>query len=207
MKKIFLDVGAWKGTVTQFFINIVPDSKEYEFHLFEPHPQLLEKYLYKLPEIKTHNINFHPYAAWSSEKQIDFYIGKKKYSRSNSLISTKETGNLDIENPIKIRTLDFNSFIKSNFTKDDFIICKMNIEGAEYEILPHMFSNGSVNYIKKLYVSWHYKKINYSEEMHNHLIEHIKSETQLFGWDIDENDDSSLINEHNVKWFNETLQK
>ena len=46
-------------------------------------------------------------------------------------------------------------WITDNFTKDDYIILKMDIEGAEYEVLNKMIDDNSIKYINKLYVDFH----------------------------------------------------
>jgi len=40
------------------------------------------------------------------------------------------------------------------------VIVKMNIEGAEYELLRHLIDGGSINYINELYVQYHDDKID-----------------------------------------------
>ena len=44
-----------------------------------------------------------------------------------------------------------------NFSKDDFIVCKMDIEGAENDVLEKMISDGSIEYINILYLEPHNK--------------------------------------------------
>ena len=42
-----------------------------------------------------------------------------------------------------------------NFSKDDYIVIKMDIEGAEYKVLPKMIEDGSIEYINSAYIEWH----------------------------------------------------
>jgi len=58
-------------------------------------------------------------------------------------------------------------FIEDNFSKNDYIICKMDIEGAEYPILEKMIEKNNLNYIKILYVEWHNRMlVNKYDENH-----------------------------------------
>ena len=46
-------------------------------------------------------------------------------------------------------------FIKENFLKEDFIVLKLDIEGAEFEVLKDMIDTGSIKYVDELYVEFH----------------------------------------------------
>jgi len=56
---------------------------------------------------------------------------------------------------IEVESIDLSKWIIDNFKKDDFIVLKMDIEGAEYKIVPKMFEDGSVNYINYAFIEWH----------------------------------------------------
>ena len=56
---------------------------------------------------------------------------------------------------IKVESLDLSQWIVDNFSKDDYIVLKMDIEGSEYEILPKMIKDGSINYINAAFIEWH----------------------------------------------------
>ncbi|MNE82871.1 hypothetical protein D3C80_1796350 [compost metagenome] len=49
--------------------------------------------------------------------------------------------------------------IKENYSLDDLIIVKMDVEGAEYEILPHLLLSGVAPYIDYLYVEYHGQRV------------------------------------------------
>ena len=58
-----------------------------------------------------------------------------------------------------------------NFDKDDYIILKIDIEGAEYELLNHMLSNNCLEYINDLFVEFHLGKItNITSNQHIDLV-------------------------------------
>ena len=82
----------------------------------------------------------------------------------------KTTGNLDKVNPIEVECVDLDKWIKGNFNKTDFIVLKLDIEGAEYKVLPHMIKNGSIDYINHIFIEWHWNKIGLSKRNHDELI-------------------------------------
>ena len=50
----------------------------------------------------------------------------------------------------------------------------LDIEGAEYKVLDKMFKDGSINYIDKLYIEWHWDKIGITEEKHNDSVKQLE---------------------------------
>ena len=82
--------------------------------------------------------------------------------------------------------VDFSQWIINNFNKNDYIICKMNIEGAEYDILEKMIEDGSIQYVNKCYIAFHHKKVKgISEDRHNKLKKQMESVTELKGFNFE----------------------
>ena len=144
MKKIFIDLGGNKGQSIQLFLDRYPNPKDFEIHTFEPNSDLWE-ILEKFPA------TLHKEVAWIYDGEIDFYIAER--SVGSTLVKGKRTANVDYENPKKLPCIDIGKWI-SQF-KDDFVLLKMNIEGAEYEILESMVKDGSIKYVNELCVEFH----------------------------------------------------
>ena len=69
---------------------------------------------------------------------------------------TPEHENLyTFEEPVSVECIDFSKWIKDNFSKEDYIFVKMDIEGSEYKILPKMIEDGTMSYIDTLVIEWH----------------------------------------------------
>ena len=56
---------------------------------------------------------------------------------------------------IEVESIDLSKWIIENFDRNDLIVLKMDVEGAEYKILPKRFEDGSVNYINYAFIEWH----------------------------------------------------
>jgi FkbM family methyltransferase len=54
-----------------------------------------------------------------------------------------------------VQCIDFAKFIQTNFNPSDRIIIKMDIEGAEFDVLEHMDSLGVLSYVNFIAVEWH----------------------------------------------------
>lgn len=167
MKKIFIDLGFNKGQSVKFFYNLIPDSAEYEIHAFEPDPSNFSSFE------NFNNVNFHKKAAWIRDGVVKFYLGSESFA---STINSSKITNIKQDRFIETECLDICKFITDNFDKDDYIILKIDIEGAEYELLNHMLSNNCLEYINDLFVEFHLGKItNITSDQHNDLINKLQS--------------------------------
>ena len=45
----------------------------------------------------------------------------------------------------------------------------MDIEGAEYKVIPKMLAEGTFDYIDELWIEWHGRKIGMTEEEHQKI--------------------------------------
>jgi FkbM family methyltransferase len=165
MRKIFLDIGGWNGASAIFFRKYHPQGLEFEIFTFEPdHKNIQVIKSKKLP------ITLIEKAAWSSNGKIKFYPGGAMPGSGGTLYSQKTTGNINPKNFYEVHSIDIGEFIQTNFNKSDYIILKMNCEGAEYEIIPHMKRNGLIDWIDKWYVQWHWEKLKMFKEQHALII-------------------------------------
>lgn len=59
------------------------------------------------------------------------------------------------EEDVIVDTINFSNFLKENITKDDFVVVKMDIEGAEFEVLPSIIEDESYKLINDFYCEFH----------------------------------------------------
>jgi FkbM family methyltransferase len=160
MRKIFLDVGAAAGSSVKFFRESHTEAYKFEIFCFEPLPDNIEA-LKHVP-----CITVVPYAAWDSDGTDVLYLGKYK---SGTMYSDKITGEVDPDNFIEIPTIDFAEYIKEHFKKEDEIWLKLNVEGAEYDIVPHLYKNGLIDWFDRMYIRWHNHKIPSVQKKHEEV--------------------------------------
>jgi len=158
LRKVFLDCGGHKASSVKMFYRYYPEATQYEVHSFEANPHL--HHFFKEKKTK-----LHPKAVWIKDGEIEFWIGRNPVNMSATLIEGKTTGNFR-EKPIVVPCLDFSRWLKKNFTIEDHIVLKLDIEGAEYAVLNKMFEDGTIDYISDLYVDWHYSKIPMNKDDH-----------------------------------------
>lgn len=82
--------------------------------------------------------------------------------------------NIDPDNFRWVETVDFSKFLKDNFSREDRIVLKVDIEGLEYDLLEKMLAEGTVSYVERLFCEWHKEKAGIPEDRHCRLIESLQ---------------------------------
>jgi FkbM family methyltransferase len=151
MRKIFIDGGCHKGQ------SIIKARKEFgdniEIYGFEAVPFLaysLQEY-YKLDS----KVNVTWSALWKNNKGINLNFPKKGASWSNSVYERWEEKVTQ-----KVPSIDLSTWLKENVTKKDYVILKLDIEGAEYEVLNKMIKDGTIDLVNEFWGEWHDNKIS-----------------------------------------------
>lgn len=153
MKKIILDCGSHLGESVRKFRNISPND-ECDFYMFEPNTYLFNRFNSD-PEFD----NCKKYNKAISNKNDLVKLWGCTYNK-NSVGSTLEKSKANWDNIkendfIEIESIDISDFIKNNFSKDDYIILKLDIEGAEYDAIEKLLETNIINYIDELYCEFH----------------------------------------------------
>jgi FkbM family methyltransferase len=155
--KIFLDLGTHKGEGLLEFFQLGIIDENYDIHTFEACPDLnsLEEIFEKVKNINNFpkKINFYNKAVWISDGVIKFNNRRDHASHIEDIGFSYFQSREDY-NTIDIESIDISKFIDS-LPKESEIICKMDIEGAEFEVLRHLIKTGTITRINKLYVEFH----------------------------------------------------
>lgn len=172
MRKVFLDCGANRCHATQIFLN--QGFTDWEYHLFEPNKKLFAHYeelIKKYPQV---NFNYYNKAVWIEDGEKEFYFSRRG-SAGSTIVKEKFSNKVDFDNPTLVKTLDFSSWVKDNFSPDDYIVLKVDIEGAEYEVLGKMVDDGTIDYIDEIIVEWHGRRKMNCTQRHHDLYAKVKN--------------------------------
>jgi FkbM family methyltransferase len=168
MNKYFIDCGAHCGesilAAKQRFGNDVITIS------FEPIPGLAKQ----LQEIHKDNptVNIQNSAVWINDEVKKFHLSEE-YTDGSSLLNS--LNNLRDDHFLSIPCFDLSSWIKDTFSKDDYLILKLDIEGAEYEVLNKMIEDNTMGMINEFWGEWHDMKISdpktldISKKVYKHL--------------------------------------
>lgn len=186
-KKIILDLGAHWGESINFFSTFLDDSKSWDLVSVEASElnfKKLElnakKYLHEFKSITLHNKfvfhknenikfyeyidDFHSAGSTYSKEKFDFN-SKKKPAYKNLPHNIIEPSIFNICNEYLNALENYNE-----------IIIKMDIEGAEYEILPSLINILNPLQTKHFFIEFHSKKIlNIPSSIDSNYISQIKN--------------------------------
>lgn len=155
--KIFLDLGTHKGEGLMDFFNSGIIDGSYEVHTFEACPDLnsLQEIMEKTKSIDNFpkKINFYNKAVWISDGFTNFN-NRRDHASHIEDIGFSYFQEKHLYNTIQVETIDIAGFI-DNLPNDAEIVCKMDIEGSEFEVLRHLIRTNSITKIKKLFVEFH----------------------------------------------------
>jgi FkbM family methyltransferase len=183
LKKIFLDCGSHhlEGLKAFFERKIIDET--FEIHTFEANPECRIKD--RLKNFKLKNCKVHEAAVWISDGTLLFnqenheesksrypYDGISKIDGWGSSVYGIGYEHKGYSTPIEVKSIDFGNFV--NKLEESYIICKMDIEGSEFEVLKKMIEDNSISRISKLYVEFH-DRFMPKEKNKNKIIEKIQS--------------------------------
>ncbi len=146
MKKIFLDIGAYIGDTASVVIKYAFD----EIHCFEPVKVNNNKIKKKFNDKK---IILHEYGLWNETcEQLIYGAG----NIGSSIFKEKKTTS-DVTESCKF--VKASSWFKENITNEDYVIAKINIEGAEIAVLNDLIDSGEYQKINHILISFDIDKV------------------------------------------------
>jgi len=174
---VFIDCGAYNGDSVENFKNwskvSFPDKKNWIIYAFEPNPKFKD-YWDNQPHA---NIIFSGKAVWIEDTELEFAVDQTDTPLGSTVMSTKR--NIWNKSPkIKVRALDFSEWLKQ--FKDDFVVLKMDIEGAEFKVLNKMTADDTDKIPHVLMVEFHPNKVvEYTTTYKNGLIRKLQKRVLL----------------------------
>jgi FkbM family methyltransferase len=112
----------------------------------------------RFPETKIDII----YSAVATEDgELEYYEPKtwgKNYKGGTTIQKEKSLLN-DNYNQAKITpAINFSNWLEKNVDGSTFVFLKMDIEGAEYDVIEHLIDEGTIKLLNVVAVEWHAKK-------------------------------------------------
>ena len=166
---IILDLGANDGCSILKFKEIINKKRinNYKIYSFEPNPFFKNK-IEKITKYDKNVIFSDKLVGINNNKTKLFLSGGN--NDGSSIYSDKKTNKIDKNVHIICETIDIVEFI-NQLPSHNKLWIKMDIEGSEYNIIPHMYKNNCLKKINKLFIEWHYRKIpSITEEMHQNAV-------------------------------------
>mmetsp|Transcript_33602 Transcript_33602/g.62738 ORF Transcript_33602/g.62738 Transcript_33602/m.62738 type:complete len:307 (-) Transcript_33602:81-1001(-) len=165
---VFIDLGAASGKTFQMFVN-----KKFGNHsscrpgggvhwqaiLVEANPvfdQPLATEASRYP--RGHVTTLQSTAAYVCDSQASFFIDTVN-ADNNYWGSSMSSNHQDVQKSngqsVSVQTVNLNRILWEHILPDDYVIVVMDVEGAEFDILPCLANSPSANLIDKLYLNQH----------------------------------------------------
>jgi len=194
MRKIFIDCGAFDGCSIRLFREKRDPGYEYEIFSFEPPsnplPGGFEGILAPSPlekVAKEYRAKIIRKAVWVHDGEILFYgdinagstvIGDKMFATGCKVSESHRTTAYAVE------CIDLSKWIQETFDKEDHIELKMDIEGAEYEVIEKMHKDGTLGMINRFSGELHGTKVCKSRAETDKLLEYCADfGLKIYLWD------------------------
>jgi FkbM family methyltransferase len=149
---------------------------------FEPNPHLAD---HARRRFEGQPVQIIEMAAWISEGVLPLYLG---HPLSSTLLPGKVALEyypeyaITYENSVDVRTFDTARWLREHVRDEDEVIVKMDIEGAEYQVLRHLLDSGDLHLIDELRCEFHVGRFPAFEEVHHRLVREVASHTRLVDW-------------------------
>ncbi|KAI8496930.1 hypothetical protein Bbelb_255850 [Branchiostoma belcheri] len=168
-RKILLDCGANVASTVQLFRETYPGGHDFIIHSFEiderlapffaPYPNHV---LHSPTGVSNKDGNMTAYleSAWSPDKGK---VSSRDMQWGGGTLFAWDSEKADIElggrRKLSLRptvpTVDLSRWIQENTAVEDYVIFKLDVEGAEYDILKKMLADGTFKWVDKYYGEYH----------------------------------------------------
>ena len=179
MKKLrFIDCGANIGQSIEWALKVFKDY-EVIVNSFEPLP--LNFNIIKEKFSQEDRIVVQQFAVSTHYGNSTFYCQNTGARTGSTLVKGKLY--LNENESIQVETIDLADWIKKNVSKDELTILKIDVEGAEYELLPHLLENNIQDLIDYWLIEYHSRKIPISSDVAQQVeLNVMNSVKHVFDW-------------------------
>lgn len=147
-----IDCGSNIGMSVLFFKKMFPDA---EILCFEPEEETAGLLKKNVEENKLHGVTIYKAAVSDKEGEIAFYIDKER--KGVLAMSTTKQGE---EHGVSVKRIKVPATKLSRYITKQIDFLKLDVEGAESEVLQELADQKKLAYIKKMVIEYHYSKKN-----------------------------------------------
>ena len=170
---VFVDCGGHDGSSIRRFMTELDPKGRFEMITFEPNAAFRDCYA----DLPRHRLI--PAAVYDRDQTLEFYLDREDGDGS-TIFKDKLTasnggyGTLDKEHPIRVKPIDLSEWLLENTRPSDYLILKLDVEGAEYDILEKMFLDHTIERVAHLFVEWHWNRVGVTNHRHAHIIDTLR---------------------------------
>ena len=155
-RAIYIDVGAntYASSIGDWFLKRYPSARKFHLIAFEGEPQHFASYegtgveLVKQP-VWTRNTTI----AWVTRGHTRRTTAQRQVVTGTGIADVGGNGNT-MQQSTRV-TINLAEFLQRRVVAADFVVMKMDIEGAEYTVIPHLLNTGAAALIDELFMETH----------------------------------------------------
>jgi FkbM family methyltransferase len=182
-RHLFVDCGGHDGCSIRRFIKDFDPEGRFEMVTFEPN----DSYATCYSNLSRHRVI--EAAVYDRDGFQNFFLDREDGDGS-TLCEHKLTrenggfGTLDTANPVTVRTIDLSKWFRQNTRLFDYVILKLDVEGAEYDVLEKMIRDGTIRRVNHLFIEWHWMKVGVPHDRHLKLVRALeRRHLPILEWD------------------------
>lgn len=157
MKTVFLDLGCYDGDSAMPLLetNKILGEPVVKVIGFDPRPDLANRYKELMATYP--GCKFVAAAAWVRDGEEQFTIRPKDAPYGSTMMQNKHDWGMG--EVVTVKTFDLAEYVRQLAASYDRIIIKIDVEGAEYQLIEHLLNQGVMQFVDKLLVEWHDRKL------------------------------------------------
>jgi len=160
MRKVLLDCGSHQGGGLRGMIKENNMDPTWVIHSWEANPHAHRDFNKKF---QNSNFKINSYNAAVGHEDgtitVNIQAGNGPASgKGTSIMSLDEwrpVGTKPFIETAEVPMINFSKWMLDNLKEDDYVVLKMDIEGAEYNVLEKVIESGASKFINKIYIEWH----------------------------------------------------
>ena len=158
---VVLDVGSNNGNWSRSISQLCHQHRGAlcEIAMFEPQPVFASRLTALVEEMGgSSTARFEAAAAWHTDSTLTFFLSKNTEASSMHSSMASKAGRRP--RPTKVRALDLARYMRDALRlprsdRDVLTLMKIDVESAEYELLPHLIAERALCGVRYLHIEWH----------------------------------------------------
>lgn len=155
---VILDCGSNIGLATLFFKRMFPNAR---IHAFEPDPDTFSVLNHNIAQNCLRDVSAHNVLLADVDGESSFYVCNEV---PGSLMMSRFSDRLQTSREIRVKAVRL-----SNYIEEPVDLLKLDVEGAEFDILRELLSSGKLALIRRMVIEYHHKIADRPAEMSEFL--------------------------------------
>ena len=155
---LIVDCGFNQGVVAANMLNALPRFSLVGFEVQQDIQEFAEVVKKKFSD---RSVSVIYSGASTFDGELKYYEPRswgKNYKGGTTTLESKRQLNDSYLEPKLAPALDFAKWLSDNVKSGTFVFVKMDIEGAEYDVIEHLIKTGAIDLISVIAVEWHAHK-------------------------------------------------